>query len=68
MTIIFPIFLHLHMLRLYRKAYRVVENSHAADVKLSEADNSEIWNIVNAHEVKGGRYMDVDDKVLHLWG
>lgn len=53
---------------LFRKAHRVVENSHAADVKLSEADNAEIWDIINAHEVKGRRYVEVDDKVLRLWG
>ena len=50
------------------KAKRVIENSHAADVKLSEEENAEIWNIIKGHEIKGGRYADVDPKLLHLWG
>ena len=47
---------------------RTTENTAAADVKLDEAEAKAIWDFVNGFEVKGGRYMDGMEHVLHLWG
>ena len=54
--------------RLDSKAQRVVENSHAADLKLTDADDAEIWALIDKFETKGKRYFDVDPRALHLWG
>ncbi|KAI8998519.1 aldo/keto reductase [Trametes punicea] len=48
---------------------RVLENLDAGDIELTEAELTEIDNIMAKHAVKGGRYRDdVDPAVLHLWG
>lgn len=52
-----------------RRATRTIENTAAADVKLSEEESKEVWNVVNTYEVKGNRYFDgLDPKAMHLWG
>lgn len=54
----------------FRRVTRTIENTAAADVKLSEAESKAVWDLIEAHEVKGTRYVDeLDQKaVLHLWG
>ncbi|KAH9950693.1 aldo/keto reductase [Amylocystis lapponica] len=47
---------------------RTLENLAAADIALTDAEIAEIAEILDKHTVKGGRYVDVDPKVLHLWG
>lgn len=53
----------------HRNAKRTAENTATADVKLTDEEAKEIWDVVNSHEVKGGRYVDeVPASALHLWG
>lgn len=49
-------------------AARVIENTRAADIKLTEEESSQVWDIINSYEVKGDRYYGADPKAMHLWG
>ncbi|EMD38423.1 hypothetical protein CERSUDRAFT_113579 [Gelatoporia subvermispora B] len=47
---------------------RTLENLAGGDVELTPEEVAEINAAISGHEVKGARYVDVDPKVLHLWG
>lgn len=49
-------------------AARVIENTRAGDIKLTEEESSQAWDIINNYEVKGDRYFGADPKAMHLWG
>jgi pyridoxine 4-dehydrogenase len=54
--------------RYNRSKSRKMENLEGGEVELSEAEAREIMDAVAGHGVKGGRYTDAPDNVLHLWG
>jgi hypothetical protein len=45
-----------------------MENLEGGEVELSEAEVKEIMDAVAGNRVKGGRYADVPDSVVRLWG
>jgi len=45
---------------------RNLENLSAVEVELSEQDIQEINHAIATHEIKGGRYIDAPDEVMHL--
>jgi diketogulonate reductase-like aldo/keto reductase len=51
-----------------RKASRTVENASAVKFALSEAEVKEISDVVDKHDVIGGRYFNAPAEVLNLWG
>ena len=51
----------------HRKAKRTLENTYAADIKLTKEELNSIWEIVKSYEVKGDRYYG-DAMPMHLWG
>ena len=50
-------------------AKRTLENTYAAEKPLTLEESTEIWKIINSHEVKGDRYFGPEsERLMHLWG